>query len=79
MLVPRRALNGRHPATAKCARGAERKRQWLAEAEMRESSERAFKAYGAPLENVTTFRYLGRLLEAGDDDWLVVVGNLGKA
>ena len=46
---------------------------------MRESSERAFKAYGEPLENVTTFRYLGRLLEAGDDDWLVVVGNLGKA
>ena len=25
------------------------------------------------------FRYLGRVLMAGDDDWLAVVGNLGKA
>ena len=25
------------------------------------------------------FRYLGRVLTAGDDGWLAVVGNLGKA
>ena len=48
-LVPRRALNGRHLATAQCARGAERKRQRLAEAETRESSERAFEAYREPI------------------------------
>ena len=41
--------------------------------------DRAFDAYGEPLENVTTFRYLGRVLTAGDNDWLEVVGNLGKA
>ena len=46
---------------------------------MRESSERAFEEYGEPLENVMTFRYLGRVLTAGSDDWLAVVGNLGKA
>ena len=40
--------------------------------------ERAFEAYGEPLENVTTFRYLGRVLTAGENDWLEVVGNLGK-
>ena len=28
MLVPRRALNGRHPVTDQCARGAERKRRF---------------------------------------------------
>ena len=55
MLVPRRALNGRHPATAQCARGAEQERRRLAEAEMKENLERAFKAYGEPLENITTF------------------------
>ena len=49
MLVPRRALNGRHPATAQCARGAERKSLRLAESEMRESSERAFEVYGEQL------------------------------
>ena len=48
MLVPRRALNGRHPATYQCTRGAERKRWRLAKAEMIASSERAFEAYGEP-------------------------------
>ena len=38
------ALNGRHPTTAKCARGAEWKIRWLAEAELRESLERAFES-----------------------------------
>ena len=47
MLVPWRALNGRHPGTAQCRKGAERKRQRLAETETRESSEWAFEAYGS--------------------------------
>ena len=79
MLVPRQDLNGRHPVTAQCARGAYRKSWRLAEAEIRESSERAFEAYGEPLDNVTTVIYLGRVLTAGDNDWIAVVGNLGKA
>ena len=41
--------------------------------------ERYFEEYGEPLENVTTFQYLGRVLTAGDDDWLAVLGKLGKA
>ena len=41
--------------------------------------ERAFEAYGDPIKNVSAFKYLGRVLKAGDDDWLAVVGNLGKA
>ena len=49
------------------------------EAELRESSERAFEAYRETLEILTAFNYLGRVLTAGDDDWLEVVGNLGKA
>ena len=28
------------------------------------------------MENVTAFRYLGRVMTAGDDDWPAVVGNL---
>ena len=31
------------------------------------------------IQHVLTFRYMGRVLTAGDDDWIVVVGNLGKA
>ena len=45
MLVPRRDLNGRHPASDQCAMLEEQKRRRLAEAEMRESSVRAFEAY----------------------------------
>ena len=41
--------------------------------------ERAFEAYEEPIQNFSTFRYLGRVLTAGDYDWLAVVGNLGKA
>ena len=41
--------------------------------------ERAFEAYGAPLENMTTFKYLGHLLTVGDDGWPPVVGNLCTA
>ena len=51
----------------------------LAEAQTRESSERAFEAYEEPIQNVSAFRYLGRVFTAGDDDWLAVVGNLGEA
>ena len=55
MLFPRRVLNCRHLATDQSARGAERKRRRLAEADMREISERTFEAYGDPLDNVTAF------------------------
>ena len=47
--------------------------------ELREISERDFEAYGEPLENVTAFRYPGRVLTSGDYGWIAVVGNLGKA
>ena len=49
------------------------------EVETREISERAFGAYGEPLENVTTVRYLGLVATAVDDDWIAVLGNLRKA
>ena len=77
-MVPHWALNGRHPATAQCVRGSERKRWQLAETELREILERAFETYGEQLENVTAFQYLGRVLTAGEDEWLEVVGNPGK-
>ena len=79
MMIPWRTLNRRHPATAQCNRGAGQKRRRLAEAELWESTERAFEAYGEPLENVTEFKYLGQVTTTVDDDWPAVVGNLRKA
>ena len=79
MLVLWRALNGRHHVTAMCRKWAERNRRWMAEADLRDSTERAFEAYGKPLQTVTTFKYLGRVLTAGNDKWPAVAGNLVKA
>ena len=61
-----------------CKKGAERKRRRIAEAELRDSTERAFEAYGKPLEMVATFKYLGKVMTEGDDDWPAVAGNLVK-
>ena len=46
---------------------------------MRENLERAFHAYRKLMEEVSEFRYLGRLITATDDDWLAVAGNIRKA
>ena len=55
------------------------KLQQMAEEEIRESTERAFRAYGLSLQSVTSFKYMGWVLTASDDDWPEVVGNLKKA
>ena len=39
----------------------------------------AFEAYREQLKTVTSFKYLGRILTAGDKDWAAVAGNMGKA
>ena len=41
--------------------------------------ERAFQAYREPLETVTMFKYMGRVLTVGDYDWTEVTGNLREA
>ena len=79
MLVPWRALNGKHHDTAMCRSGAERKRRRVAETELQENTERAFEAYGNPIEAVPSFNYLGRIMTVGDDNWPAVAGNLLKA
>ena len=38
-----------------------------------------FSAYRRPLKMVTSFKYLGRVISAADDDWPEVVQNILKA
>ena len=38
----------------------------------------AFGVYGEQLQTVPIFKYLGRILTEGDNDWSAVAGNLGK-
>ena len=49
MLIPWRALNGRHHATALFRKGVEWKRRRIAEEELRDITEKAFEAYGNPI------------------------------
>ena len=39
----------------------------------------AFEAYGKQLEAVPSFKYLGQIMTAGDDDWEALAGNLVKS
>ena len=77
-MVTWNALNRRHLSTTQCANGGGRKLRQLVEEELWKSLERAFQAYGEPLETVTLFKYMGRVLTVGDDNWPTVAGNLRK-
>ena len=79
MLVTWKALNGTNRRTEQCNQGAERNRQRLEAEEEREFTERAFSAYGRPLEMVTYFRYLGRVILAADNNWPEVVKKLSRS
>ena len=76
MFVAQKALNGRHLATAFCRRDMERKWHRLKEEKARQGIERAITSYGSPLAQVTSFKYLGRVLAAEDNDWPAMVHNL---
>ena len=67
MLVLWKTLNGTHRCTEQCTRGEERKRRRLAAEEDREVTARAFSAYGHPLEMLTFFKYLGRVISEAED------------
>ena len=47
----------------------ERKWNRLEEEDTREGTERALTAYGSPLSQVTSFKYLERVLAAEDNSW----------
>ena len=64
IFVPQKDLNGRHLAIDFCRRGMKRKWRRLAEEEALEGAERELTAYGVPLYQVTSFKYLGRVLAA---------------
>ena len=42
-------------------------------------AETSLTTYGHPLMTVSSFKYMGRVLSALDDDWPVVVENIRKA
>ena len=51
----------------------------MTEEEERKVTDREFSAYGRPLDMVTSFQYLGRVISGADNNWPVVVRNLSWA
>ena len=51
----------------------------MVEEELWESAERDFQAYGRPLINFTSFKYMRQILTVAYNDWTALVGNLRKA
>ena len=68
IIVSHKALNCRHMKTSFCWQVVERKQHCLVEEEARAGAEMAFTVDGIPLSQVTSFKYLGRILTAEDDD-----------
>ena len=79
MMVPWRSLNILHNVTAQCKKEADQKLHRLASKEARKVTSRDFSAYGRPLKIMTPFKYLGRVLSAAFDEWLVMVRNIVKS
>ncbi|CAB9504738.1 unknown protein [Seminavis robusta] len=79
MHVTYAALNTTHPNSKLCLKGQERKAKRARLAAVEQSKAVTFTALGAPIENVTSFCYLGRILCANNSDWPAVYKNLSKA
>ena len=78
MMVPWQDLNRMHRRTTQFKKGMEQKRWRLSAEEERAVTYRAFSMYGRPLEMVNSFKYLGQVISAVDDDWPVLVKILAK-
>ena len=75
MFVSWMALNLRQLSSDLCERGFERKRRNLAEEEARAGAAAALRAYDCPLETVSSFKYLGHLLTATENDWTAIISS----
>ncbi len=62
-----------------CKDGVARKVQYAAAERAHTALQQTFMVYGAELEKVEVFKYLGRLLAYNDNDAQAVRGNLKKA
>ena len=79
MFVSHKDLNVLNITTYLFRRGLDIKWRRLAEEEARAGDETVITSYGIPLLPVTSFKYLGQILTAEDDDCPAVIRNLRKA
>ena len=79
MLAPWWYLNRMHRRTAKCRKGEKQRQQRLGAEGYNVVTYRTFSSYGFPLELVTSFKYLWRVISVVGENCPAVVKNLEKA
>jgi hypothetical protein len=79
MQTPAESLSKRHTQMELCRDLCARKRQHAAARDSQLALEMQFTAYGKELEQVSVFKYLGRLLACNDNDTQAMRGNLAEA
>jgi exonuclease III len=73
------ALAGKHMESALCREGARRNRRKIINLRCIRAFRRTFQLRDQPIETVTAFRYLGRVITSRDNDWEAARRNLHKA
>jgi hypothetical protein len=73
------ALAGTHRESAICKKGAKSNKQQMRDLQCIQALRRTFTIRAQPIETVTNFTYLGRVITSRDDDWLAARSNLHKA
>jgi hypothetical protein len=75
-----RSVGAKHQATADCKHWAKiHKDRDDEKVHKKTVAETVFTVNGNPIKNVPEFKYLGRMVEKGDDDWPAVNRNLKRA
>ena len=79
VFVSWKSLNGRHPYTAICTLIWGRKHKFMSVEETQEGEALAvFHAYGCPFSAVSSYKHLGNMILASNDDWVAVILNPGE-
>jgi hypothetical protein len=73
------ALAGKHMDSALCREGAKCNKRKKMNLQCIRAFRRTFQIRDQPIETVTTFKYLGRILTSRDNDWEAAYRNLKKA
>jgi hypothetical protein len=79
LLFTSNAQTARHQQSKTCAAGYARKIRRLQQLANESGETTTLYVNGTAIKNVDSFRYLGRILTATDDDQLAIVHNLQKA
>ena len=79
MLVSKYELSIRHPSSDLCQQREDQKYRYLETKNSETGKAMKTTGYSCPITAVYSFKYIGMVLLAPDDDWTAVIRNLHRA